>query len=145
MSKFRNIEIPSGALVTDDLVKATVAAADIGGGGTGSALTLTLTRADGSPVTSAKQVYLFCTATRYSPTIDTSPTFGSATTGSIIASGGGWALVKTSAAGAFACTLTNNTDETLYVSAATASQGVSALGEGCLVLASNSDAVAWSA
>jgi len=136
----------AGRVLSDDFVKATVTVANATGGATGAALTLALVQADGSTaITSARQVYLFCTATQYSPTIDTSPTFGSATAGSIIASGSGWALVKTSAAGAFACTLTNATDETLYVSAATAPYGVSALGEGCVVVASNSDSVAWSA
>lgn len=136
----------AGRQLTDDLVKATVAVADATGGAADAALTLTLKQADGSTaITTARQVYLFCTATQYSPTIDTSPTFGSATVGSIIASGSGWALVKTSAAGAFACTLTNATDETLYVSASTPPAGVSLIADSTVVLGSNSDAVTWSA
>lgn len=131
---------------TDRLVKATCAAADATGGATGSAFTLSLVQVDGTAVTSARQVMVTLGSTRYEPvTLDSSPTFGSATTGSIIASGNGWALVQTSAAGAFACTITNATDETLYVSARTAHSGVSVADTGCVVVESNSDSVAWSA
>lgn len=131
---------------TDRLVKATVAAADATGGATGSAFTLALVQVDGTAVTTARQVLVTLSAAQYDPTsVDTSPTFGSATVGSIIASGNGWALVQTSAAGAFACTITNATDETLYVVAQTARTGIGTADKGCLVVESNSDAVAWSA
>ena len=73
-----------------------------------------------------------------------SVTFGTATTGSIIASGGGWALVETSAVGGFACTATNTDDETLYFCVVTP-DSVSDLAKSCMVLASNSDSAAWSA
>ena len=132
--------------MNDEVVVATVSVANATGGATGAALTLTLKRRDNTTaVASARQVLLFCngTAHRFGQ-LSSNPTFGSATVGSIVASGNGWALVQTSAAGAFACTLSNSTDETLYVSAATA-VSVSDVAAGCVVLASNSDAVVWSA
>ena len=131
---------------TDRLVKAACAAADATGGATTTTLTVTLTQVDGTAVTTAKQVMVTLGATRYEPvTLDSSPTFSSPTVGSIIASGSGWALIQTSTAGAFSCTLTNATDETLYISARTAHAGVSTADAGCVVVESNSDSVAWSA
>jgi hypothetical protein len=63
-------------------------------------------------------VLVIAGATQYAPfpVMEASLTFGTATVGSIVASGGGWALIETSAAGAFACTATNTEDETLYFS-----------------------------
>ena len=62
-----------------------------------------------------------------------------------MASGGGWALVETSAAGAFACTATNTDDETLYLSVMSAEGGASSGSKQCAVIGSNSDSAAWSA
>jgi len=69
--------------------------------------------------------------------------YSAATTGSIINSGTGWALVKTSATGAFGCTLTNAVDETAYVSAATPSGGVDALAQRALVAGCTPGTVQW--
>lgn len=51
--------------------------------------------------------------------LNTNVTFASATTGTLVASGSGWALVETSATGAFACATANSSDETLYFAATT--------------------------
>jgi len=137
-----------GHPLTDALAKALVACADATGGATGAALTVQLYQADGSTaVASARQVMVIAGATQYAPfpVLEASLTFGTATVGSIVASGGGWALVETSAAGAFACTATNTQDETLYFSVMSAAGGGSSGSKQCCVIGSNSDAAAWSA
>ena len=137
-----------GHPLTDALAKALVACADATGGATGAALTVQLYQADGSTaVASARQVMVIAGATQYAPfpVLEASLTFGTATVGSIVASGGGWALVETSAAGAFACTATNTQDETLYFSVMGAAGGGSSGSKQCCVIGSNSDAAAWSA
>lgn len=137
-----------GHPLTDALVKALVACANATGGATGAALTVQLYQADGSTaVASARQVLVIAGATQYAPfpVMEASLTFGTATVGSIVASGGGWALIETSAAGAFACTATNTDDETLYFSVMSAEGGGSSGSKQCAVIGSNSDSAAWSA
>lgn len=132
---------------TDWLVRATVAVADTGSGGTDAALTLALTRADGTtPIASARQCLIVTNLTRYiiGQYVST-VTFSAATTGSIVASGNGWALVQTDATGAFACTVSDSADETVHFNAATPVGGVSSAAAGCAVISSNSDAATWSA
>lgn len=135
------------AAVIDQLVLATIAVADASWGATDSLLTLTLTQADGTALTSARQVVINAGSEQYNhfAALSSTVTFGTATTGSIIASGSGWALVQTSAAGAFACTATNSADETVYFSVDKASAGVSDSATACVVVGSNSDAATWSA
>lgn len=132
----------------DQHVIATIAVANATAGATGAALTLTLKRADNSAaIATARQVYIGVVGTQYATGFDPNGahvTFGTATVGSIIASGAGWALVQTDAAGAFACTATNASDETLYFSVGTA-PSVSDQTKACLVIGSNSDAATWSA
>lgn len=147
MPNFRTpITVPS--INSDEIVKATIAVANATGGATGATCAVQLKQADGttSP-TSARQVMIVAGATQYAPfpTLQASLTFGTATVGSIIASSAGWALIETSATGAFACTATNTDDETLYFSVITPASGVSDTAKSCLVLASNSDSAAWSA
>ena len=137
-----------GHPMTDALVKAAVACANATGGATGAALTVQLYQADGTTaVASARQVLVIAGSTQYAPfpALEASLTFGTATVGSIVASGGGWALVETSAAGAFTCTATNSQDETLYFSVTTSQGGASSGSKQCCVIGSNSDAAAWSA
>lgn len=131
----------------DELVVATVTVPDTAGGGTDADLTLTLTRADSSSaVASARQVFLNTSGTQYAFSSGVSTvTFSNATTGSIVASGNGWALVQTDASGEFACTISDSADETIYIAATTPPSGVSSLAAGCVVVASNSDAATWSA
>lgn len=140
------ITVPS--INSDEYVKATVSVANATGGATGATCGLQLRQADNvTPVSSARQVLIVASAAQYAPipVLQASLTFGTATLGSIVASAGGWALVETNAAGLFACTATNTEDETLYFAAMTPDSGVSDLAKSCVVLASNSDAAAWSA
>lgn len=143
------VKLKDGIVLSDDRVIATIAVANATGGATGAALTLTLKQADNSTaITTARQVFIGASAAQYAPYLAEpavgSVTFGTATTGSIVASGTGWALVQTSAAGAFACTVTNTDDETIYFYVATAPAG-SDLTKAAVVVGSNSDAAAWSA
>ena len=134
----------------DQLVTATMTVPDVGGGGTDAALTLQLRRAhdNSTNIASARQVLILACDAQYEPmgsvSLSGTTTFAAATTGSIVASAAGWALVLTSATGAFACTATNTADETLYFRAITA-EAVSDLTQRCAVVGSNSDAATWSA
>ena len=135
------------ALVTyglDRQVSATIAVAD--SATNDAALTLQLNRLDGSTaIAAARQVMIMTSTTQYAPAgqPEASVTFGTATVGSIIASGQGWCLAETSATGAFACTATNTDNETIYFFTQTAAR-VSDPSKGCTVLASNTDAAIWS-
>lgn len=128
----------------DRQVSATIAVAD--SATNDAALTLQLNRLDGSTaIAAARQVMIVTSTTQYAPAgqPEASVTFGTATVGSIIASGQGWALVETDATGAFACTATNTDNETIYFFTQTAAR-LSDVSKGCGVVASNTDAATWS-
>jgi hypothetical protein len=72
-------------------------------------------------------------------------TFSLATTGSILASGNGWCVFKTNATGAFACTLTNASHETVYFSVCSVDGGVDALAAGAIIRGCIPDAATWNA
>lgn len=126
---------------------AVIAVANATGGGTTAALTLSLQDVNGVAAAKVCVAKIIATATQYAgaAAMDASPTFGSATVGSILGSGNGWAVVKTSATGAFACTVTNATDETLYFTACTSDGGVDALAAGAVIRGCVPDAATWSA
>lgn len=131
----------------DQLVVAQVAVGDAPGGATDASLTLQLKKAHNgsSNVGSARQVLIQVGVNEYAPqfTMEGSVTFSTATIGSIIASGTGWALVQTDASGAFACTVVNSDDETRYFWAASPGR-VSDPSTRCVVVSSNSDGATWS-
>lgn len=139
--------VVAGSEAGNDEVLATLAIGNATGGATGATCALTLTRVNGAALTAAKQVTIFGTDVQYcpfpNPVAIGSVTFGSATTGSIVASGNGWALVETDATGAFACTCSNSDDETLYFQVTNAS-GSDAT-KACIVKYSNCDSAQWSA
>jgi hypothetical protein len=138
--------ISVSAVKLDSIVEATIAVANATGGATGAALTLTLKRMGGVDlVESARQVYIIASTTQYRGNPSGTVTFGTATAGSIVASGTSWALVQTDASGAFACTASDSADETVYFSVITPTGGESDVTKSCLVSASNSDAATWSA
>lgn len=132
----------------DYFVLATVAVADASGGATDSALTLSLAQAtSGSDLASARRVLLYAFTSQYMPGLpnaESSVSFGTATTGSIVASGPGWAIVETDSAGDFACTVTNTDDEALYFAALTQTVQSDPT-KACVVINSNSDVATWSA
>lgn len=135
-----------GSVLADTDVKAVIAVADASGGATDSLLTLDVYWLDGTTrIASARQLMIRFSSTIYSGTADSSPTLGTATAGSIIASLSGIFLVQTDATGNFDCTVTNATDETLYAVAVTSVGGVSDLTKACVVHGCVPDAVTWAA
>lgn len=132
----------------DRLVQAVVAVANATGGATGAALTVTLTQLDGTAVTSEREVLVLGTMAAYSPWVNEpgvgSVTFGSATVGTIVASGQGYAQIRTDASGAFACTVSNADDETVNFVVHTG-KGLSALTYQALVVGCVPDSATWSA
>lgn len=131
----------------DNGVKATIAVADAGGGGTTALLTVDLFRADGTTVLGgARQALILTGAGQYTPrqALNTHATFGTATKGSVIAQAAGWCLFESDADGEFDCTVTNTSDEAVYFWVETAER-VSDLTKACAVLGSNSDLATWSA
>lgn len=130
----------------DAIPAATITAPNATGGATTTTLTVTLTQLGGVALTSARQVLVSCNSTQYNPKSSLGAcTFGSATSGSIVASGAGWALIETTSAGAFACTLTNSTDETVYISVSHPGAGVSSTAKGVLGVISPVTTTTWSA
>lgn len=138
----------AGAMMVSDIyaVDAVIAVANAGGGATDAALTLQLNDLDGAAITAAKVVMIIAAAANYAgmAAVSTHPTFATATAGSILGSGSGWACVKTSAAGAFACTVTNASDETLYFTACTPNGGADAVANAAIVRGCIPDAATWS-
>jgi len=134
-------------LLTDQMVVATVAATGGTGGSADGTLTVSLQQTDESTdVGSARQVMVRVGAAQYAPaqTPVSTVTFSTATTGTLVASGNGWALIETDTSGDFACTISDSADETVYVWCESANK-VSDLTDGCVVIGSNSDDATWSA
>ncbi len=134
--------------VSDDYVLATVAVADAPGGATGALATVTLTNLDGTPLTSARQVFLVSSTTQYGG--EGAPiagiTIGSVTAGSVIATiSTSNFLVQTDATGVFAATISNSADQTVYFAAINPKGGVSDITKAAVVVGSNVDAAIWSA
>lgn len=127
----------------DHYALATISVADSSVGVNDVALTLQLKRLDNSTnLASARQVLIQAKSNQYDAgQSNAHPTFSAATVGSIVASGSGWALVATSATGAFACTCTNTTDETVWFGVA--SGPVSDATKSCQVVACVPDSALW--
>lgn len=132
----------------DQLVTAAITVVGGSGGATDAPLSMQLKRAYDnatSPATTC-QVMVWANPVQYGPSQNSvnTVTYSAATVGTIVASGNGWALVATDPAGAFACTVTDSADETIYFRAITAA-AVSDLGQRASVVASTDDAATWSA
>lgn len=140
--------LADGASQDDQTVAATIAVADASGGATAAALTLQLAQSqDGATaIASARQVLIVTAAAAFEPeqALNANVTFGSATLGTIAASGSGWALVTTDATGAFACSATNAVDEAVNFWVESM-KGGDAVAERCVVSFSNADLATWSA
>lgn len=135
----------SGNVLTSYIVKPVITVGNATGGATTAALTLQLNKLDGTAIDTARQVVVAGSTVQYAPFAPSSTlTFVTATVGSIVYPGPGYAVVKTDATGAFACTANNTADETLYFMALQAF-GVGTLADGCIVLPGLQDSAAWSA
>jgi len=139
--------LASAGVFAGVLCNAVVAAADASGGSTDSALTVDLEDLNGNALAKEGIVKVTVTGTEYSgeEALISTATFATATKGSILASGNGWAVVKCDANGQFACTLANSADETDYVSASTPDGGVDALADAVVVVGCVPDDVTWAA
>lgn len=141
------VKLKDGLVLTDEFAMASIAVADASGGGTTAALTVDCTRMDALTVlASARQILITCSTAQYDPggSLSGTATFGTATKGSIIASGNGWCLAQTSTGGEFDCTVTNSADEALYFRCQLPA-GVSDVTKGLQSLVSNVDLATWSA
>lgn len=135
----------TGNILTSYVVKPVLAVGNATGGSTDAALTLQLNKLDGTAIDTARQVIVVGSSPQYAPFAPSSTlSFVTATVGSVVYAGAGYAVVKTDATGAFACTARNTADETLYFMAFTAF-GVGTLADSCIVLPGLQDAAAWSA
>lgn len=128
----------------DTQVLATVTATGGTGGATAGTATVTLTRLDGSALESAREVFVHTnlsanTIGQYVSTV----TFATGAAGSVVASGNGWALVRTNASGVCTFVPSDSEDEVVYFTAATAIGGVSSLTYACAVVGSTSDSAEW--
>lgn len=135
------------ALLADRACKVSLSLADAGGGATDSALTVDLLQLDGvTPLAAQREIRIWLDASQYpkSPSPSNNPTWGVPSKGGIVASGNGWATVKTDANGQFAVVVTNAVDETLYLQASDA-HSVDALAQGASVYGAVPDSGTWSA
>ena len=133
--------------VGDKVVTAVVALGASGAGVATKALTMTLKRADATTaIASARAVMIrsFATADVGSPiaTPVATVSFSAATVGSIIVAGSGFAIVLTSAAGAFACTCTDSADEEVLF-AVTSAVMVADIANSCECLPSAYVSATW--
>jgi len=130
-------------------VIATITATGGSGGATAGSLSVAVTDLNGEAVDEAKEILVVAQGTQYDPegTPTSTVTYATATAGSIVATGAGWALVQTDASGSFACTVSNSADETVYLSAQPAPRGSSDLTGtiAAVAVASNSDDATWAA
>jgi hypothetical protein len=141
------IENAGGSVISPNLVAGTLTkAGDATAGAETTTASLTLTDLGGVALTSSRRVMVVAATTEFGPvTIDTSVTFSSATGGSIVSSGNGWAIVDTSAAGVVGFTLTNATDETVYLKLQNAGSDSVSASKACAVMACAPLAVTWAA
>ena len=149
-TKMRDISVvgdieTNGNLLTSLIAKPVITVGNATGGSTDAALTLQLNKLDGTAIDTARQVTIAGSSLQYAPFAPSSTlSFITATVGSIVYAGAGYAAVKTDATGAFACTARNTADETLYFMAVT-SFAVGTLADGCTLLPGLQDSAAWSA
>lgn len=128
-----------------DVADAIIAVADATGGATGAALTAHLHDLAGANLAKTAAILILAADTAYGfQTLNAHVTFGTATVGSILESGTGWCLAKCDATGAFACTVTNASDETVYFVAGS-SRGADAVANGIVIRGCVPDAATWSA
>lgn len=130
----------------DSTVVATITAAGGSGGATAGTFSIASTLGDeATAVSAAVQMLIVVSDAQYAGLADVNAnvTFNTASTGTLVASGSGWALIETDATGAFACATANSADETVYFSATTP-QGFSDPTDHALII-SGSVSATWAA
>lgn len=140
--------LKDGDVQNNRFVMAVVTAAGGSSGATAGTLALQLNKIDETTaIGAARQVLIQAYDVQYSSLEsdkNANVTFNTASTGTLVASGNGWALVETDATGAFACALANGSDETTYLRCETA-PAHSDPTDGAIVVGSNSDDAIWAA
>jgi hypothetical protein len=133
--------------LADNLLDVVIAVADASGGATTAALTADLKDLSGAAKSKTGVFKILASDTQYGGRRDpnTNVTFSAATLGSILASGNGWAVIKTDANGQFACTANNAVDETVWFSCVDSDGGVDAVANGVAVRGCVPDDATWSA
>lgn len=133
--------------LANDVVDAEIVVDDAAGGATDTPCTVDLLDLAGAPRAVESVVKIVASDTQYAGEHDLNAnvTFSAATLGSILASGSGWAVVKTDANGQFACTVTNAADETVYFAVTGVDGGVDAVAAGAIVRGCVPDDATWSA
>ena len=133
-------------LLSDQVVIPTISGTGGSGGATAGTLAIAVKRADNAtPITSARQLLVCVTANQFLiGQFVSTVTFSSATKGSIVSSGNGYALIETDTSGDFACTISDSADETVFV-ACLSPLGISDTSKACALLASNSHSMTWAA
>lgn len=114
--------LKDGQVLNGIIAVATITAAGGSGGATEGTLSIATTQGDESTAWS-RAVQMLVVASDASGAgladVNANVTFNTAGTGTLVASGSGWALIETDASGAFACATDNVVDETVYFSATT--------------------------
>lgn len=139
--------IKDGGLSANDFIEVNaIAAAGGSGGATAGTLDVDVRRYNGDAVTAAVTLLIVASDSAYAGAYDSNAnvTFNTASAGTLVASGNGWALVETDASGNFTCATANASDETVYFAGKTA-VGVDTLANGALVVRSVSDSATWAA
>lgn len=135
----------SGDFINPRLVQAVLTVTGGSGGATAGTLDLDIQTLNGSNVAVAKQVIIKASLSAANPqALVSTVTFASASLGSIVATGNGYAVVLTDATGNFACVPSDSADETVHFFVESA-PGVAVAGQGCVVVESVADTATWAA
>lgn len=141
-------DVALNTVAANQVVVAEIVVPDTGSAATAAALTLSLEQASaiGTPVTAVREVMILASLTQNDPqpTLLSTVTFASATTGAIVDSGNGWALVRTDVDGDFACTVSDSADEVVFFRVASA-DNIATLAERCVVAGCIGDTAEWTA
>jgi len=136
----------TGDLVNHRFVQVVITATGGSGGATAGTISVQVNTLDGNPVAHAVDLELNSSLAQYAGTNAATGTafFGAASTGTLNAGTGTlYAHVTTNAAGLYEGALADAADETAYFSAQTASGGVTALANGCVVVGVVPDSATW--
>jgi len=132
--------------VNDNVVDAVIAVADVGAGGANTSLESSVQTLAAGVLSKTAVFKIVASDTQYAGIEDQNGnvTFSVATKGSILASGSGWAIVKTDGSGEFDCTVTNAVDETVWFSICSVDGGADALANGVVIRGCIPDDATWS-
>lgn len=128
-----------------DILDVVLAAASPGAGVDTTTITADLKELSGAPSARVGMFRIIASVVQFGgmAALQGHVTWSLATKGSIMATGGGWAVVQTDASGQFACTITNASHETVWFAAASIDGGCSVTTMGVVVRGCSPISVAW--